>query len=53
MIAKDFNRPQSGNEITNTKGHKLHFRIEWQNFDAAEFVVFYIPGYSGHINRNE
>ena len=53
MSAKDFNRPQSGNEIINSKGHKLHFRIEWQNFDAAEFVVFYIPGYSGHINRTE
>lgn len=47
------NHPPSGNTIRNANGCDLHFRIEWENTPAAKFVVFYIPGYSGHINRPE
>lgn len=47
------NQPPSGNSILNGNNCKLHFRVEWENFATAKYVIFYVPGYSGHVNRPE
>lgn len=53
ITAASFNRPRSGNTFVNSNGHELHFRVQWENFANAKRVMFYVPGYSGHINRPE
>jgi alpha-beta hydrolase superfamily lysophospholipase len=53
ISAATFNKPKSGNEFTNSNGFKLHFRVQWDKFEEAKRVIFYVPGYSGHINRPE
>jgi len=53
MQAKDFNRPDSGCSITNSRGLRLHFRVDWDNFTAAKMVLFYVHGFGGHCNRVE
>mmetsp|Transcript_15817 Transcript_15817/g.26444 ORF Transcript_15817/g.26444 Transcript_15817/m.26444 type:complete len:337 (-) Transcript_15817:674-1684(-) len=53
MNATEFNRPQTGYGFSNAKGQKLHFRIDWNNFEQAKYLVFYIHGYGGHGNRVE
>lgn len=44
------NRPQTGNNFLNENGHRLHFRVAWNNFATAKYVVFNVHGYSGHTN---
>lgn len=51
--AATFNRPKSGNSFKNASGYQLHFRVQWDNFATAKRVIFYVPGYSGHISRPE
>jgi alpha-beta hydrolase superfamily lysophospholipase len=53
MNAASFNKPQTGNEIINSNGHKLHFRVEGHALPNAKALIIYVPGYSGHVNRPE
>jgi alpha-beta hydrolase superfamily lysophospholipase len=53
ISAATFNKAKSGNAFTNSNGFKLHFRVQWDKFEEAKRVIFYVPGYSGHINRPE
>lgn len=39
--------------MVNGNGCRLHFRVERGVEGEAKRVLFYIPGYSGHINRPE
>lgn len=54
QVAPVFNEKQSGNKFTNGNGYKLHFRIaKTPPGVAAKSVVFFIPGYSNHVNSPE
>jgi alpha-beta hydrolase superfamily lysophospholipase len=53
ISAASFNKPKTGNAFTNCHGCKLHFRVQWDKFKEAKRLIFYVPGYSNHINRPE
>jgi alpha-beta hydrolase superfamily lysophospholipase len=53
ISAASFNKPKTGNAFTNFNGCKLHFRVQWDKFKEAKRAIFYVPGYSNHINRPE
>jgi alpha-beta hydrolase superfamily lysophospholipase len=53
ISATSFNKPKTSNAFTNCNDNKLHFRVQWDKFEEAKRVMFYVPGYSNHINRPE
>ena len=54
QVVPIFNEPQSGNKFTNGNGCKLHFRVaKTPPGVVAKCVVFFVPGYSNHVNSPE
>lgn len=53
MNATEFNKQKTGNVFVNGHGLKHHFRVLGHENPNPKFVVFYVPGYTEHINRPE
>eukprot|EP01032_Pedospumella_encystans_P018224 gene18224-20752_t len=54
QVVPIFNEPQSGNKFTHGNGCKLHFRVaKTAPGVVAKSAVFFVPGYSNHVNSPE